>query len=116
MRARVLLLFVALPSMSQAQYIIGARDTFTARVDSVFRPYDRTDAPGCAVGVYRDGRIVYARGYGMANLELGVPITPRSGSMVPSAFSVTSPRSSPVAAHSLIRQSVPMLDALDRSA
>src|ERR1700686_4826693 len=46
-------------------------DTKT-RVDAVFQEYDRIDSPGCALGVYRDGKIVYARGYGMANLELGV--------------------------------------------
>lgn len=44
------------------------------RTDSVFADYDRADAPGCALGVYRDGRIEYARGYGMADLEHRVPI------------------------------------------
>ena len=37
---------------------------------------ERTDSPGCAVGISRNGEIVYEHGYGMANLELGVPITP----------------------------------------
>jgi CubicO group peptidase (beta-lactamase class C family) len=49
----------------------GSAD-LTGRVDAVFRDLDRSDSPGCALGVYRDGRILYARGYGMANLELGV--------------------------------------------
>jgi CubicO group peptidase (beta-lactamase class C family) len=65
-------------SISSAQLILGGRDSLTGRVDSVFARFDRTDSPGCAVGVYRGGAIVYARGYGMANLELGVPITPRT--------------------------------------
>jgi CubicO group peptidase (beta-lactamase class C family) len=47
-----------------------------ARVDSVFARFDRTDSPGCALLVRRDGRTAYARGYGMASLELGVAITP----------------------------------------
>jgi CubicO group peptidase (beta-lactamase class C family) len=47
-------------------------------VDQVFADYDRPDSPGCALGIYRSGRIVYARGYGVANLEQGVPITPTS--------------------------------------
>ena len=46
------------------------------KVDELFRDYDRSDTPGCALGVYRDGKIAYARGYGMANLEQKVPITP----------------------------------------
>jgi CubicO group peptidase (beta-lactamase class C family) len=34
--------------------------------------------PGCAVGVYRAGELVFARGYGMANLEHGVRLTPET--------------------------------------
>src|SRR5262245_8356071 len=49
-----------------------------AKVDAVFREYDRSDSPGCALGVYRDGRIIYERGYGMANLELGVANSPQT--------------------------------------
>ncbi len=46
-----------------------------ARVDSVFSAYS-SDSPGCALGVFRNGQMAYSRGYGMANVELGVPITP----------------------------------------
>ena len=52
-------------------------DTKT-RVDEVFKEYDRSDSPGCSLGVYRGGRIEYARGYGMANLELGVANSPQT--------------------------------------
>lgn len=48
------------------------------RVDSVFARYDRTAGPGCAVGVYRDGAMAYARGYGMADLNQGIAISPRT--------------------------------------
>lgn len=48
------------------------------RVDSVFSDYDRSDSPGCAMGVIQDGDLIYARGYGMANLDLGTAITPAS--------------------------------------
>jgi CubicO group peptidase (beta-lactamase class C family) len=47
-----------------------------ARVDSVFALYHRNDSPGCALGVFHGGQVVYSRGYGMANLELGVAISP----------------------------------------
>jgi CubicO group peptidase (beta-lactamase class C family) len=49
-----------------------------ARVDQLFAQWDRPDRPGCAVSVLRDGRAVYARGYGSANLEYDIPITPTS--------------------------------------
>jgi CubicO group peptidase (beta-lactamase class C family) len=45
-----------------------------ARVDSLFGDI-RPDAPGCAVGVYRAGEPVLVKGYGMASLEEGRPIT-----------------------------------------
>jgi len=47
-------------------------------VDTLFKDYDRTDTPGCALGIYRGGRILYAHGYGMANLELSAAITPQT--------------------------------------
>jgi CubicO group peptidase (beta-lactamase class C family) len=56
---------------------IAAADT-KAKVDAVFHDYDRSDSPGCALGVYRDGQIIYERGYGMSNLELGVANSPQS--------------------------------------
>ena len=48
------------------------------KVDELFREYDRSDVPGCSLGVFRDGKIVYERGYGMANLELGIANTPQT--------------------------------------
>ncbi len=35
------------------------------RVDQLFERYNRTDSPGCAVGVIRDGKLVHGKGYGM---------------------------------------------------
>ncbi|MBM3284685.1 MAG: serine hydrolase, partial [Candidatus Aminicenantes bacterium] len=49
-----------------------------ARVDALFAEWDKRDSPGCSLAVVRDGKIIYKSGYGMANLELGIPITPQS--------------------------------------
>ena len=65
-------------SAARAQHIVGERDTRALRADSVFQRFDRTDSPGCALGVYQDGKVLYARGYGMASLEHGVALSPRS--------------------------------------
>lgn len=46
------------------------------QVDKVFTKWDRPDSPGCALGVYRAGQIVYKRGYGMEDLNEDVHITP----------------------------------------
>jgi CubicO group peptidase (beta-lactamase class C family) len=47
-------------------------DGLAAAVDGIFRDYDRPDAPGASVGIFRDGRIVLAKGYGAADLESGL--------------------------------------------
>jgi CubicO group peptidase (beta-lactamase class C family) len=47
-----------------------------AQVDAVFAEWDSTSGPGCAVSVIDQGALTYARGYGMANLDHGVPIRP----------------------------------------
>lgn len=46
-----------------------------ARIDSLMATWNRQDSPGGIVGVVVDGEVVFARGYGMANLTHGVPIT-----------------------------------------
>ncbi|HSR51115.1 MAG TPA: serine hydrolase domain-containing protein [Acidobacteriota bacterium] len=49
-----------------------------AQVDKLFAEWNRSDSPGCALALAREGEIIYARGYGMADLEQGVAITPRT--------------------------------------
>lgn len=47
-----------------------------AALDSVVRAsLERTGAPGASVAVVIDGTIAFARGYGVANLESGAPVT-----------------------------------------
>jgi len=53
-------------------------DKQTDKVDKLFAKWDKTDSPGCALGIIKDGKIIYKKGYGMANLEHGIPITPKS--------------------------------------
>jgi CubicO group peptidase (beta-lactamase class C family) len=48
------------------------------RTDQLFAEWDKPDSPGCALAVIREGEIVYKRGYGMADLERNVPLSPRS--------------------------------------
>jgi CubicO group peptidase (beta-lactamase class C family) len=46
------------------------------QVDSVFSDLQRPGSPGCALGVFRNGHIIYAKGYGLASVELNAPISP----------------------------------------
>ena len=65
---------LAMASAASAQEALP--DSVARRVDAVFAAVQRPGSPGCAVGVYRRGAVAYARGYGAANLELGVPNGP----------------------------------------
>lgn len=49
-------------------------DDLQASVDSVFSFVER-DTPGCALGIYQNGALAYGRGYGLANLDWGIPIS-----------------------------------------
>jgi CubicO group peptidase (beta-lactamase class C family) len=51
----------------------SAADTFE-RVDKVFARWDKFDSPGCALAVVREGKIIYKKCYGMANLDHDIPI------------------------------------------
>jgi CubicO group peptidase (beta-lactamase class C family) len=53
-------------------------DSRTDQVDALFEKWDRRDSPGCALGIIENGRFVYQRGYGLANLEYDIPITTSS--------------------------------------
>jgi CubicO group peptidase (beta-lactamase class C family) len=83
---------IAVMQLGMALGVIGVQEvsgqerraSVTAKVDKIFAEWDRSDAPGCAVAAIRDGRIVYARGYGMANLEYGIPLNDKSVFMVAS--------------------------------
>jgi len=50
--------------------------TLAARVDQLFVEWNRPDSPGAALAITRDGEVIYKHGYGMANLEYDIPITP----------------------------------------
>jgi CubicO group peptidase (beta-lactamase class C family) len=63
--------FVATASSARGQ--ASARNP---KVDRVFAEWDKPDSPGCAVGVVQNGRFIYQRGYGMANLDYDIPNAP----------------------------------------
>ncbi len=52
-------------------------DTAAARVDSLFASYD-SRTPGAAIAIIKDGKVVFQKGYGMADLDHGIPITPQT--------------------------------------
>lgn len=70
----LILLFLIVFYSKRAHAGAGQNDA----IDKVFATWNKPDSPGCAVAVYQNGRITYEKGYGMADLENDVPITPAS--------------------------------------
>ena len=73
-----LLLGLAVCAGASAQDTEELPPDVAAKVDAVFKLWNRDNTAGCAVSVARAGETVYARGFGMAHLEQPSPITPET--------------------------------------
>jgi CubicO group peptidase (beta-lactamase class C family) len=58
--------------------LTATADIKSRKVDKLFAQWDSTVTPGAALGIIKDGKFIYKRGYGMANLEHNIPITTSS--------------------------------------
>ena len=67
-----LILVMGLASQISAQ---PAAD-LSKSIDEILTQTYKPNEPGAAVIVVKDGKVVFRKGYGMANLELGVPVEP----------------------------------------
>lgn len=75
------LLVIALPSAASAQARTADAtdaDAQVAAVNAIFARYTTSGSPGCAVSITRDGTTLLQRGYGLADLEQGIAITPQT--------------------------------------
>lgn len=70
-RLHTLAALVVLPSTMVAQ-------NKEAAVDALMAAYARPGMPGAAVLVVKDGHVLLAKGYGLADVDSGVPVTPET--------------------------------------
>ena len=68
----------ALVLMLIAARASDAQQIDAAAIDKIFARYTEPNTPGCVLGVGRDGKVLYSKGYGLANLEYDVPLTAHS--------------------------------------
>jgi CubicO group peptidase (beta-lactamase class C family) len=64
-----------LPWILSTEAVDGQNPSPT-QIDAIFAEYDRPGSVGCALGVARAGEFLYKNGYGNANLDWDIPITP----------------------------------------
>jgi CubicO group peptidase (beta-lactamase class C family) len=67
---------IAQAVLTPAQRPVAPPPSPAAQVDKLFQSMDTTVSPGCAVAAIKAGKIAYERGYGMADLDHNIPITP----------------------------------------
>jgi len=60
--------FVILISLS---VIFTCKENKTIKINQIFSEYNKPDVPGAAVGIIKDGKFIFKKGYGLANLETG---------------------------------------------
>ncbi len=73
MRVAILTLFVAMTALAQSGPALDAQRA--AQVESLFRDYSQVNAPGVAVMVIREGKAIFAKGFGLADLQHKTPCT-----------------------------------------
>ena len=57
---------------------VFAQDEKINKVNDLFAEWNKPESAGCAVGIVENGKIIYQNGYGSANLEHNIPITPQT--------------------------------------
>ena len=74
-RALLLMLLAASPTGAQSPAAAGAGD-LAGSMDKVAAGVYKPSAPGAAIIVVKNSQVLFRKGYGMANLELGIPVSP----------------------------------------
>ncbi|MFM9985435.1 MAG: serine hydrolase domain-containing protein, partial [Flavobacteriales bacterium] len=62
-------------NMLHTQVYTTPKSKASDKVDQLLANYDFENGPGLSIAVIKDGAIVYKNGFGIANLEYGIPIT-----------------------------------------
>jgi len=65
-------------ALACAATALPAQDDRAKAVDAIFQEWNRPGTPGAAVAVIQGGRLACEKGYGVANLEYDIPITPQT--------------------------------------
>src|SRR4029079_7899292 len=53
-------------------------DSTVTKINKIFAQWDKNNSPGCAVAIVRNDSVLFAKGYGMANLEYDIPTDPET--------------------------------------
>ena len=72
-KATLIVLFLTMTISAKSAHALDSATT--ARIDALFADFDHPNAPGASAMVIHNGKPVFAKGYGLANLEIKTPCT-----------------------------------------
>lgn len=78
MRLLLGLITVLICSTSNGQSASKLSKNDLKKIDNLFKDFDKKDSPGYAIGISKGTEILYAKGYGSANLDYSIPISTHS--------------------------------------
>ena len=70
-------LFLTLLLYSVTFYSFGQIEE-SQSIDNIFMEWNKPNTPGAAIGIVKDGNLIYSNGYGIGDLEHDIEITPSS--------------------------------------
>jgi len=74
----ILLLLITVNCFGQNHKASQLSQAEKNRINQLFSNYDKKSSPGYAIGIVKGSELLYAKGYGSANLDYQVPITANS--------------------------------------
>lgn len=61
-------------------FSVNAQESISqqSKIDAIFSKWDTQNSPGGTVGVIKEGKLIFSKGYGMANLDYNIPNQPKT--------------------------------------
>jgi|SRR5215475_4675245 len=72
----LLLLFVSPVVSGQEKTASQTQIDFSKLEESIMAELKETNTPGAAVGIVKGDKLIFAKGFGVSNIETGAPVTP----------------------------------------
>jgi CubicO group peptidase (beta-lactamase class C family) len=73
---KIIFLFCIILSIVSNAHAQTLPDSIVKKIDRLFSQWDKPNTPGCVIGIVSKSSLIYTRGYGMADMEHGIPIKP----------------------------------------
>ena len=67
-----------LSAVAVFDHVCASEPDIASQIQPLVARWDQPDSPGLTLAVLKDGQLIYEGAWGLASLELGVPLTSES--------------------------------------